>query len=160
LLLTKLWHLSTSLISCIYFSFLWSSPSSIFCTIHNNLLGTMFFMTEVNHQRIKTNGINIHVAEQGTGPLVLLLHGFPEIWYSWRHQLNYLAQNGYHAVAPDLRIWWLRFSYQPQFIHSSTYCWWPYWSSWSFWWTKGMYVKTNSLEPPRFFSLIIVHLQI
>nr|AFK46496.1 unknown [Medicago truncatula] len=61
------------------------------------------FMSEVNHQSIKTNGINIHVAEQGTGPLVLLLHGFPEIWYSWRHQLNYLAQNGYHAVAPDLR---------------------------------------------------------
>jgi len=60
-------------------------------------------MSEVNHQRIKTNGINIHVAEQGTGPLVLLLHGFPEIWYSWRHQFNYLAQNGYHAVAPDLR---------------------------------------------------------
>nr|AFK43935.1 unknown [Lotus japonicus] len=57
----------------------------------------------VNHQRVKTNGIWIHVAEQGTGPLVLLLHGFPEIWYSWRHQLNYLAQNGYHAVAPDLR---------------------------------------------------------
>lgn len=45
----------------------------------------------------------MHVAEQGTGPLVLLLHGFPEIWYSWRHQLNYLAQQGYHAVAPDLR---------------------------------------------------------
>ncbi|XP_028774665.1 uncharacterized protein LOC114749971 [Neltuma alba] len=60
-------------------------------------------MSEVNHQRIKTNGIWMHIAEQGTGPLVLLLHGFPELWYSWRHQLNYLAQQGYHAVAPDLR---------------------------------------------------------
>ena len=60
-------------------------------------------MSEVNHQRIKTNGICMHIAEQGTGPLVLLLHGFPEIWYSWRHQLNYLAKHGYHAVAPDLR---------------------------------------------------------
>ncbi|KAK7360100.1 hypothetical protein VNO77_02076 [Canavalia gladiata] len=60
-------------------------------------------VSEVKHQRIKTNGIWIHVAEKGTGPLVLLLHGFPEIWYSWRHQLNYLAQHGYHAVAPDLR---------------------------------------------------------
>ena len=60
-------------------------------------------MSEVNHQRIKTNGIWMHIAEQGTGPLVLLLHGFPEIWYSWRHQLNYLAKHGYHAVAPDLR---------------------------------------------------------
>ncbi|XLR06856.1 hypothetical protein HN51_061732 [Arachis hypogaea] len=60
-------------------------------------------MSEVNHQRIKTNGIWLHIAEQGTGPLVLLLHGFPEIWYSWRHQLKYLANHGYHAVAPDLR---------------------------------------------------------
>jgi pimeloyl-ACP methyl ester carboxylesterase len=61
------------------------------------------FISDVNHQRIKTNGIYIHVAEQGTGPLVLLLHGFPEIWYAWRHQLNYLSQHGYHVVAPDLR---------------------------------------------------------
>lgn len=45
----------------------------------------------------------MHIAEQGTGPLVLLLHGFPEIWYAWRHQLNFLANQGYHAVAPDLR---------------------------------------------------------
>ncbi|PNY03385.1 epoxide hydrolase, partial [Trifolium pratense] len=61
------------------------------------------FISDVNHQRIKTNGIYIHIAEKGTGPLVLLLHGFPEIWYAWRHQLNYLSQHGYHAVAPDLR---------------------------------------------------------
>ncbi|KAF7828901.1 Epoxide hydrolase 2 [Senna tora] len=60
-------------------------------------------MSEVNHQRIKTNGIWMHIAEQGKGPLVLLLHGFPEIWYAWRHQLNFLANHGYHAVAPDLR---------------------------------------------------------
>ncbi|KAI4314805.1 hypothetical protein L6164_027677 [Bauhinia variegata] len=60
-------------------------------------------MSEVNHQRIKTNGIWMHIAEQGTGPVVLLLHGFPEIWYSWRHQLNFLAHHGYRAIAPDLR---------------------------------------------------------
>ncbi|KAB1201943.1 Bifunctional epoxide hydrolase 2 [Morella rubra] len=60
-------------------------------------------MSEVNHQRIKTNGIWMHIAEQGEGPLVLLLHGFPEIWYSWRHQITFLANHGYHAVAPDLR---------------------------------------------------------
>jgi len=60
-------------------------------------------VSEVKHQRIKANGIWIHVAEKGTGPLVLLLHGFPEIWYAWRHQINFLAQHGYHAVAPDLR---------------------------------------------------------
>jgi pimeloyl-ACP methyl ester carboxylesterase len=45
----------------------------------------------------------MHVAEQGTGPLVVLLHGFPECWYSWRHQLSALADAGYHAVAPDQR---------------------------------------------------------
>ncbi|CAN0919157.1 Epoxide hydrolase A, partial [Linum grandiflorum] len=60
---------------------------------------------EVNHQRIKTNGIWLHVAEKGSssGPLVLLLHGFPDFWYSWRHQITFLADRGYHVVAPDLR---------------------------------------------------------
>ena len=45
----------------------------------------------------------MHVAEAGEGPLVLLCHGFPESWYSWRHQLTALAEAGYHAVAPDQR---------------------------------------------------------
>ncbi len=45
----------------------------------------------------------MHIAEAGRGPLVLLLHGFPESWYSWRHQLTALAVAGYHAVAPDQR---------------------------------------------------------
>src|SRR5206468_10033847 len=52
---------------------------------------------------ISTNGIRMRIAEQGSGPLVLLLHGFPESWYSWRHQLPALADAGYHAVAPDQR---------------------------------------------------------
>jgi len=52
---------------------------------------------------IRSNGINMRIAEMGTGPLVVLLHGFPESWYSWRHQLPSLAQAGYHAVAPDMR---------------------------------------------------------
>ncbi len=60
-------------------------------------------MAEFTHRFIETNGIHMHVAEQGTGPLVLLLHGFPEFWYSWRHQLRTLADAGYHVVAPDLR---------------------------------------------------------
>lgn len=47
--------------------------------------------------------MNVHIAEQGQGPLVLLLHGFPELWYSWRWQLPALADAGFHAVAPDLR---------------------------------------------------------
>jgi pimeloyl-ACP methyl ester carboxylesterase len=55
------------------------------------------------HRDINTNGIRLHVAEAGAGPLVLLLHGFPEFWWSWRHQLTALAEAGYHAVAPDLR---------------------------------------------------------
>jgi pimeloyl-ACP methyl ester carboxylesterase len=55
------------------------------------------------HRSINANGIRLHVAEAGTGPLVLLLHGFPEFWWSWRHQLVALADAGYHVVAPDLR---------------------------------------------------------
>jgi pimeloyl-ACP methyl ester carboxylesterase len=57
----------------------------------------------VRHRRLQANGIGVHVAEAGSGPLVVLLHGFPELWYSWRHQLPVLAAAGYHAVAPDLR---------------------------------------------------------
>jgi pimeloyl-ACP methyl ester carboxylesterase len=60
-------------------------------------------MPEVTHRMVETNGIRLHVAEQGEGPLVILCHGFPECWYSWRHQLRALAQAGFRAVAPDLR---------------------------------------------------------
>ena len=60
-------------------------------------------MPEVTHRMIGTNGIRLHVAEQGEGPLVILCHGFPECWYSWRHQLPALAKAGFRAVAPDLR---------------------------------------------------------
>jgi pimeloyl-ACP methyl ester carboxylesterase len=52
---------------------------------------------------VKTNGITLRIAEMGKGPLVILVHGFPESWYSWRHQLPALAQAGFHVVAPDLR---------------------------------------------------------
>lgn len=58
---------------------------------------------DISHRTIKTNGISLHIAEAGSGPLVLLCHGFPESWYSWRHQINALAEAGYHAVAPDMR---------------------------------------------------------
>jgi pimeloyl-ACP methyl ester carboxylesterase len=60
-------------------------------------------MPGVTHRMIQTNGIRLHVAEQGEGPLVILCHGFPECWYSWRHQLPALAKAGFRAVAPDLR---------------------------------------------------------
>ncbi|KAH9317818.1 hypothetical protein KI387_019587, partial [Taxus chinensis] len=61
------------------------------------------FAGDVTHRIVSTNGINMHVAEQGLGPVVLLIHGFPELWYSWRHQMRALAEAGYHAVAPDMR---------------------------------------------------------
>ena len=56
-----------------------------------------------SHGFADANGIRIHYVEQGTGPLVLLCHGFPESWYSWRHQLSALAEAGFRAVAPDMR---------------------------------------------------------
>jgi len=58
---------------------------------------------EIRHRTVETNGIRMHVAEAGEGPVVVLCHGFPESWYSWRHQLTALAEAGYHAVAPDQR---------------------------------------------------------
>lgn len=60
-------------------------------------------MTSWKHGDLQSNGISMHYVEQGTGPLVLLCHGFPESWYSWRHQLPALAAAGYRAVALDMR---------------------------------------------------------
>jgi pimeloyl-ACP methyl ester carboxylesterase len=60
-------------------------------------------MTASKHGDLQANGIDIHYVEQGSGPLVLLCHGFPESWYSWRHQLPALAAAGYRAVALDMR---------------------------------------------------------
>jgi pimeloyl-ACP methyl ester carboxylesterase len=60
-------------------------------------------MTGITHRFIETNGIRMHIAETGSGPLVVLCHGFPESWYSWRHQIEALAAAGFHAVAPDMR---------------------------------------------------------
>jgi pimeloyl-ACP methyl ester carboxylesterase len=57
----------------------------------------------IRHRSVDTNGIRMHIAEAGEGPPVVLCHGFPESWYSWRHQLVALAEAGYHAVAPDMR---------------------------------------------------------
>lgn len=56
-----------------------------------------------NHRYAVVNGIRLHWVEAGTGPLVVLLHGFPEFWYSWRHQIPALAEAGFRVVAPDLR---------------------------------------------------------
>jgi pimeloyl-ACP methyl ester carboxylesterase len=55
------------------------------------------------HRTVAANGSRFHVVEAGAGPLVLLLHGFPEFWWTWRHQLAPLADAGYRVVAVDLR---------------------------------------------------------
>lgn len=60
-------------------------------------------MSEFAHRQIDTNGISMHVAEAGRGFPVLFCHGFPELWYSWRHQLRALAAAGLRAIAPDQR---------------------------------------------------------
>ena len=60
-------------------------------------------MSGLTHRMVRTNGIDMHIAEQGTGKPVVLCHGFPELWYSWRHQLPALAAAGYRAIAPDQR---------------------------------------------------------
>src|SRR5258705_8257421 len=56
-----------------------------------------------HHRSVSANGTRFHTAEAGDGPLVLLLHGFPEFWWTWRHQLAVLPEAGFRAVAVDLR---------------------------------------------------------
>src|SRR5437016_7221063 len=63
----------------------------------------MYMEDTITHRQVQSNGITMHIAEAGQGPLVILLHGFPELAYSWRHQLPALAAAGYHAVAVDMR---------------------------------------------------------
>ena len=60
-------------------------------------------MTELKHRIVASNGIRLHAVECGEGPTVLMVHGFPESWYSWRHQLPALAEAGYRGVALDVR---------------------------------------------------------
>lgn len=56
----------------------------------------------VTHASARLNGIKMHWAEAGKGPPVVLLHGYPQTWYAWRHQIAFLSQH-FHVVAPDLR---------------------------------------------------------
>lgn len=62
-------------------------------------------MTDLHHTTIATNGVNLHVVQAGPedGPLVMLLHGFPEFWYGWRKQIDFLAGKGYRVWVPDHR---------------------------------------------------------
>ncbi|KAF5194618.1 Epoxide hydrolase [Thalictrum thalictroides] len=60
-------------------------------------------MEQIQHKYINTRGLKLHIAEIGSGSnVVIFLHGFPEIWYSWRHQMIAVANIGYRAIAPDL----------------------------------------------------------
>jgi pimeloyl-ACP methyl ester carboxylesterase len=62
-------------------------------------------MTRIEHRSVRVNGVVLHVAEAGPadGPLVVLLHGFPEFWFEWREQIGPLAEAGFRVVAPDQR---------------------------------------------------------
>ena len=60
-------------------------------------------MTELDYRHVDANGLRMRVIDEGSGPLVLLCHGFPETAFAWRHQVKALASKGYRVVAPDLR---------------------------------------------------------
>ena len=60
-------------------------------------------MSSVKERRVTANGLSFNLAEAGSGPPVLLLHGFPDCWRLWRHQLAALAEAGHRVIAPDLR---------------------------------------------------------
>ena len=72
------------------------SPSNSNAPVEQN-------MSEPTFRMIETNGVTLRVAEMGEGPLVILTHGWPELWYSWRYQMLALAAAGYHVIAPDMR---------------------------------------------------------
>ncbi|KAF6163055.1 hypothetical protein GIB67_001383 [Kingdonia uniflora] len=58
---------------------------------------------ELKHRTVTTNGISMHIVEKGSGPIVLLIHGFPQLWFSWNYQISELANHGYRVIAPDMR---------------------------------------------------------
>ncbi len=60
-------------------------------------------MPEILHDLVQTNGIDLHVAMQGSGPFVIFCHGFPGHWSNWKHQLQAVANAGYTGVAVDMR---------------------------------------------------------
>ncbi|KAM7503479.1 hypothetical protein LguiB_002383 [Lonicera macranthoides] len=77
-------------------------------------------MEKVKHKYVDVRGLKLHVAEIGTGSaVVVFLHGFPEIWYSWRHQMVAVADSGFRAIAPDYRGYGL--SQQPKEPEKTTF---------------------------------------
>ena len=82
--------------------FAWSLLICLF-GLHLSTVAQTADISKIKFRFVETNNIKMHIAEQGEGPLVILCHGFPESWYSWRHQIAALAAAGYHVVAPDQR---------------------------------------------------------
>ncbi|KAL7000365.1 hypothetical protein U1Q18_001514 [Sarracenia purpurea var. burkii] len=76
-------------------------------------------MENIQHKYVDVRGLKLHVAEIGTGSAVVFLHGFPEIWYSWRHQMVAVAGAGFRAIAPDYRGYGL--SQQPPEPEKTTF---------------------------------------
>jgi len=73
-------------------------PGPVACRASRQPLSDSFSL-----QFLETNGITVRAAVEGTGPLVIMVHGWPELWYSWRHQIRAVAEAGYRVVAPDVR---------------------------------------------------------
>jgi pimeloyl-ACP methyl ester carboxylesterase len=82
-----------------------SKPDLFGIEIETQLNSQKFIQSAIRFSYYDTNGVKLHVAEAGPtgGPLVVLLHGFPEFWYGWRHQIDDLAQAGYRVIVPDQR---------------------------------------------------------
>ena len=101
---------SLLLLSCIFLLHacqgnLLPAPATSELTTFNEEENTVRLAAEYGAQirTIESNGIELRIAEAGEGPLVILVHGWPESWFSWRYQLQALALAGYRAVAPDMR---------------------------------------------------------
>src|SRR5207244_9383252 len=64
---------------------------------------TALNQSQIHHRHADLGDVRLHYVEAGSGPLVVLLHGFPGYWYTWRHQIPALAEAGFRVVAPDMR---------------------------------------------------------
>ena len=84
--------------------FFLSFSVSIYAQRGNNTMISPSPVDGVTFRFIEANDLRMRIAEAGdSGPLLLLAHGWPESWYSWRHQLTFFAEAGYRVVAPDMR---------------------------------------------------------
>src|SRR5439155_19044423 len=83
----------------------WCSRRTSVTSCPSTYCDPLMAVIDFEHRHVATNGITMHVAEAGPhdGRAVVLCHGFPECWYSWRHQLVALGEAGFHVVAPDQR---------------------------------------------------------